>query len=376
MEDVKAILEVETGILLQAQVLFKDGQVLSGNTVADCGLREDDLLLVQKQQQRLNPRDPNAVREAIRTDPSIAAQVRSNNPELAEAALNDDPAVFRQLWTRIQLQKEQDEERRMLERGRLAADPLDPTAQAAIEQEIQQSVINETYETAMEHNPEVFGSVVMLYVDCEVNSHPLKAFVDSGAQMTIMSQACARRCNLLHLVDKRFQGVAKGVGTSKIIGRIHSAPFKIKGLFLPISITVLEDDGMEFLFGLDNLKRHQCCIDLQNNVLRFGEGVVADFLPEHELPLANRDLSSDVGESPKPAKAPRTDALPEPTPQVVSGTTAAAPRPADVAPPLPTGVSHAAVERLQALGFGREQVLRALQQAQNNEDVAAGFLFG
>jgi DNA damage-inducible protein 1 len=37
-----------------------------------------------------------------------------------------------------------------------------------------------------------------------------------------MSKSCAERCGILRLVDKRFAGVAVGVGSSKIIGRIHA----------------------------------------------------------------------------------------------------------------------------------------------------------
>ena len=61
------------------------------------------------------------------------------------------------------------------------ADPNDVEAQKMIEEEIRQQMIRSDYETAMENNPEFFGNVTMLYIDTQVNGHPVQAFVDSGA---------------------------------------------------------------------------------------------------------------------------------------------------------------------------------------------------
>jgi DNA damage-inducible protein 1 len=154
---------------------------------------------------------------------------------------------------------------------------------------------------ALEHSPEVFGTVHMLYVVMEVNPKanpvPVKAFVDSGAQMTIMTAEFAEKCGLAHLIDSRFQGTALGVGSTPIIGRIHAAPMRVAGHHVSTSITVLaQKTGPQFILGLDNLKRHQCCIDLARGVLRFGSvGADLEFLPEHEIPRDFRAELDEVG---------------------------------------------------------------------------------
>lgn len=96
----------------------------------------------------------------------------------------------------------------------------------------------------------------------------------------------------------RWAGIAKGVGVQKIIGRVHVAQVEIESVFLLTSFSVLEDQTMDMLLGLDMLKRHQCTIDLQQNVLRIGTtGTETTFLPENELPTHSRlTLTGEEGE--------------------------------------------------------------------------------
>ena len=128
----------------------------------------------------------------------------------------------------------------------------------------------------------------------------------------------------------------------QILGKVHMAPMEINGHHFPLSIAVMEQDGMDFLLGLDNLKRHQCSIDLQKNVLRFPgmaneQDLEMPFLQEHEIKKwtgsETRDQAEgdaekgDGGKPAAPAPPPPPAASPSPSP---------APAPAPSLPSLPS----------------------------------------
>ena len=185
---------------------------------------------------------------------------------------------------------------------RLRENPNDVEAKEYFDRQNKKRTVDEQYRQVMQEYPESMGRVLMLYIDAKINDHPIQAFVDSGAQSTIMSKKMARNCGILDLVDTRFAGVAMGVGTGKILGRIHMVQLQIGHVHFPCSVTVMDDatmpmaDGdkdkakpqdMDFLLGLDMLKRHTCTIDLAQGKLKFrlapGEYLETPFLHEKDL---------------------------------------------------------------------------------------------
>ena len=288
VEHMKAILEAETGVEVADQVLVHNGKEVSernGATLGDFGVVDNDLLMLlsrknMNQMQSTNtstnplqsrslggqqagagsgagvgslrseaalrtdangmPVDTNAFMDYVASNQDLLQRIESQSPQLGHAIRTKNKALVEQVISQRTASLREEMRRKQAELELLQADPFDPQAQAKIARMIKQSNVDENLNTAMENSPELFGHIVMLYVNMEVNGVHLKAFIDSGAQSTIMSKSCAEKCNLQHLLDERWQGVAKGVGESKILGRVHQAPIKVGDKHIPCAITVLE----------------------------------------------------------------------------------------------------------------------------------------
>ena len=285
-------------IPIDQQRLFHDGkQVLEGFLQAQ-GIKDGEIILCKRKQLSIHDIRgdiaPDQLLNLVAQNPHLLSQFNSVDPELGGALASGSVASVRMLQMARMMAHHKKEYETKQEERQLFSNPDSSENQAKIEEYIRKQNVEASYETAMEHIPESFARVTMLYIDIEINGSKIKAFVDSGAQSTIMSVACAQRCNLMRLVDTRFAGMAKGVGTAKIVGRIHIAQMKIGQTFLPISITVMESNDVDFLFGLDMLKRHRCVIDLAQDMLIVSDGVERiPFLSEKDLPENARMTASD-----------------------------------------------------------------------------------
>ena len=397
--DIKGLIEAELNVPQAAQGISRHNQPLldATKTLAQLEVADGDLLglTVRTRQQNTqtrgqNPAQPSgagADAERLRLhmlgDERFMERVRRENPRLAEAAR--DSTRFHTIWQeenqKIRSQQEEQERQYAL----LEADPFNVEAQKKIEDYIKQQQISKNMEKAMEENPESFARVNMLYIDCTVNNVPIKAFVDSGAQTTIMSPDAARRCNITHLIDERWGGVARGVGTAKILGRIHQATIQIGQYQAASSFTVMEGKDVDLLLGLDMLKKHQMVIDLSQNCLRVQDDTI-QFLPEHEIPkmmeeaLEAEPKIAGPGGATIGAKTGTVEAPSQPT-SSSAGPSNTQPPPASDGPASTIStfgqaqpVTEQSIKQVTDMGFSRDEAMLALQQVNGNVEMALGLL--
>lgn len=122
----------------------------------------------------------------------------------------------------------------------------------------------------------------LLYVPCEIRGRVAEMMVDSGSQTSVISSTMMHKLKLQKRLNTRYQGVAAGVGAAKILGRIENVAVTLgAGVEFNLFFLVIDVAHDMMILGVDQMRRFNCLIDLQKDVLVFGGqgGVEVPFLP-------------------------------------------------------------------------------------------------
>lgn len=120
----------------------------------------------------------------------------------------------------------------------------------------------------------------MLYVACEIAESEVDMLVDTGAQMSVISEHTAGHLGLLSHLDRSQKGVATGVGKANILGRLWAIPVKLGHVEFELNFSVLSMDQPLIILGLDQMRRFKCQVNMEKDCLVFGGsgGVEVPFL--------------------------------------------------------------------------------------------------
>ena len=107
-----------------------------------------------------------------------------------------------------------------------------------------------------------------LQIQCEINGFIIPAIVDTGAQVTVMSESCARRCRVANQIDGRYSGKAVGIGSSDILGRINQLQMRVGPITYHNKVSILRQSRVDLIVGLDFLRRFGAEINLDRRILK------------------------------------------------------------------------------------------------------------
>lgn len=157
---------------------------------------------------------------------------------------------------------------------------FDIEEQRKIEAQIRQENINHNLQYAYDNNPESFIMYSSPFIKCYINGVEVVALIDTGAQISILPHAIAKKCNVEYLIDTRFKSITIGVGRQQSQGVIHALNVKVGGEVWSNKFTVLDDTLDHVILGIDWMKKNRAIIDLANNVL---------ILHDQKIQLFDRD---------------------------------------------------------------------------------------
>jgi hypothetical protein len=122
----------------------------------------------------------------------------------------------------------------------------------------------------------------LCYIRTYINGFVVRVMLDSGAQTSVMSTSMVSLLGIKDKIDTRYQGQARGVGTSTIVGCIIGLEFQINHITVQNNFKVMDMGDNMILLGMDFLTHHDCILNIKHKKLTMDHYNIA-FLNEYEI---------------------------------------------------------------------------------------------
>jgi hypothetical protein len=142
------------------------------------------------------------------------------------------------------------------------------------EAEKKQKIINMNYMKAMEIMPELYTKSPSIYIKGSINGNMVKFLIDTGAQISLLSKSVAVACGLDKYIDERYSGELVGVGTDKILGKVHYTEITFDWGVLPCGFTICNNNNIIPIIGIDIMNSHGINIDFKTKTLQIGKNII------------------------------------------------------------------------------------------------------
>lgn len=143
-----------------------------------------------------------------------------------------------------------------------------------VEAKKKQDIINKNYMKAMEIMPELYTKSPSIHIQGSINGNSIKFLIDTGAEISIMNKSIAIACGLEKYIDERYNGKLQGVGSDKILGKVHYTEITFNWGVLPCGFTICSNNDIIPIIGIDIMNSHGIIINCKTKTLQIGKNII------------------------------------------------------------------------------------------------------
>ncbi len=141
-----------------------------------------------------------------------------------------------------------------------------------------QNLILQNLEQAYEEIPHTFIKSDSIFMKGYINGLEMHFLLDTGAETSILPYDLVNACGLDNVIDTNYSGIIKGVGETKMIGRIYYVEVVFDCGVYPCAFTVCHSDNIPPILGIDMMHNLGLSLDFKKKKINFSNDCSIDFI--------------------------------------------------------------------------------------------------